>query len=186
MSTSIILNRSNFLEKIDDFYSDDVRDVSYWHIYRKLLENKATPNKLSSSLETAIYNCTIEKAIVEEVERTWENPMFTFIYLAFLNKVLVWLDISENIQIIYKYIDNSEEMENIVKKSTYEFNPQETSKIQSIINYRQKVDKVRKITNEVCRKCDKKEVEMDEQQRRSCDEAATFRFRCLNCGHIWE
>jgi len=162
--------------------------------YRMVLFINSTINDkvLARKIEQSIYNYIIEISKEKNIQRTWNNPIFTNIYRS---KILsIYSNLKPN-----NYINNTQLLENILNKtihpkdigklSVYDIYPDNWKELLDIKSKRDKIKyelKPEAMTNLFkCRKCGSRETSYYEVQTRSADEPMTQFITCISCNNRW-
>lgn len=160
---------------------------------KKLLKEKTSlSDEIIDDLEKGIFNWCILYADENELQKTWNDKMFQYLYVN-KSKLLI-----ENID-PNSYVKNKRLQQRILDK---EFKPHELSFMEStnifpeiwnhILDMKMKQEEnfhnskqVAKTDVFKCGKCKKRECSYYELQVRSADESSTIFVTCLNCGNRW-
>lgn len=162
-------------------------------VVKKILKEKTSlSEEVVDDLEKGIFNWCIRYADENELQKTWNDKMFQYLYI---NKSKL---IIENID-PNSYVKNKRLQQRILDK---EFKPHELSFMEStnifpevwnqILDIKMKQEEnfhnskqVAKTDVFKCGKCKKRECSYYELQVRSADESSTIFVTCLNCGNRW-
>lgn len=160
---------------------------------KKLLKEKTSlSDEIVDDLEKGIFNWCVLYADENELQKTWNDKMFQYLYVN-KSKLLI-----ENID-PNSYVKNKRLQQRILDK---EFKPHELSFMEStnifpeiwnnILDMKMKQEEnfhnskqVAKTDVFKCGKCKKRECSYYELQVRSADESSTIFVTCLNCGNRW-
>ena len=160
---------------------------------KKLLKEKTSlSDEIVDDLEKGIFNWCVLYADENELQKTWNDKMFQYLYVN-KSKLLI-----ENID-PNSYVKNKRLHQRILDK---EFKPHELSFMEStnifpeiwnnILDMKMKQEEnfhnskqVAKTDVFKCGKCKKRECSYYELQVRSADESSTIFVTCLNCGNRW-
>lgn len=160
---------------------------------KKILKEKTSlSDEIIDDLEKGIFNWCILYADENELQKTWNDKMFQYLYVN-KSKLLI-----ENID-PNSYVKNKRLQQRILDK---EFKPHELSFMEStnifpeiwnhILDMKMKQEEnfhnskqVAKTDVFKCGKCKKRECSYYELQVRSADESSTIFVTCLNCGNRW-
>jgi DNA-directed RNA polymerase subunit M/transcription elongation factor TFIIS len=131
-------------------------------IKRKLTEKKA------ENVEKSIYNYTIQYAGNHNLEKSWENKIFTHVYKLKACNILNTLTES--------MIENIETKKISAKNIAFEKETAEDTVDES------------EVTDGIfqCRKCGSKKTTYYSLQTRSADEPMTNFITCVHCKHRWK
>lgn len=162
-------------------------------IVKTILKNKTNLNQeIVDDLEKGIFNWCIKYSDEHELQKSWSDKMFQYLYI---NKAKLLIEnIDEN-----SYVKNKRLKQRILDK---EFKPHELSFMEStnifpeiwnnILDMKMKQEEnfhnskqVAKTDVFKCGKCKKRECSYYELQVRSADESSTIFVTCLNCGNRW-
>lgn len=160
---------------------------------KKLLKEKTSlSDEIVDDLEKGIFNWCVLYADENELQKTWNDKMFQYLYV---NKSKLLIEnIDQN-----SYVKNKRLQQRILDK---EFKPHELSFMEStnifpeiwnnILDMKMKQEEnfhnskqVAKTDVFKCGKCKKRECSYYELQVRSADESSTIFVTCLNCGNRW-
>ena len=162
-------------------------------IVKNLLKTKTNfSEEIIDDLEKGIFNWCILYANEHELQKSWSDKMFQYLYIN-KSKLLI-----ENID-PNSYVKNTRLHQRILDK---EFKPHELSFMEStnifpeiwnhILDIKMKQEEnfhnskqVAKTDVFKCGKCKKRECSYYELQVRSADESSTIFVTCLNCGNRW-
>ena len=162
-------------------------------IVKKILKEKTSlSDEIVDDLEKGIFNWCVLYADENELQKTWNDKMFQYLYVN-KSKLLI-----ENID-PNSYVKNKRLQQRILDK---EFMPRELSFMEStnifpeiwnhILDMKMKQEEnfhnskqVAKTDVFKCGKCKKRECSYYELQVRSADESSTIFVTCLNCGNRW-
>ena len=168
--------------------NDKIRTKMVDHI-DKLIQNKL----LSRKIEQSIYNYVITLSKERNIQRKWNNQIFSKLYHS---KVLsIYTNLKKD-----SYIQNTTFIDRIKNK---EIDPKEIGKLsvydifpdnwKELLNIKSKRDKIKyelkpeAMTNLFkCRKCGSRETSYYEVQTRSADEPMTQFITCLKCDTRWK
>jgi transcription elongation factor S-II len=157
------------------------------------LSRAVKSKKLSRNIEKSIYNYVIEISKERNIQRSWNNEIFSNIYRS---KILsIYSNLKEG-----SYINNTQLLKNI---KTKEIKPEDIGKLsvydiypdnwKELLNIKSKRDKIKyelkpeAMTNLFkCRKCGSRETSYYEVQTRSADEPMTQFITCLSCNNRWK
>tara|TARA_Y100000389_G_scaffold186685_1_gene207305 strand:+ start:3979 stop:4500 length:522 start_codon:yes stop_codon:yes gene_type:complete len=160
---------------------------------KKLLKEKTNlSDEIVDDLEKGIFNWCVLYSDEKELQKTWNDKMFQYLYVN-KSKLLI-----ENID-PNSYVKNKRLQQRILDK---EFKPHELSFMEStnifpeiwnnILDMKMKQEEnfhnskqVAKTDVFKCGKCKKRECSYYELQVRSADESSTIFVTCLNCGNRW-
>jgi DNA-directed RNA polymerase subunit M/transcription elongation factor TFIIS len=160
---------------------------------KKLLKEKTSlSDEIVDDLEKGIFNWCVLYSDENELQKTWNDKMFQYLYVN-KSKLLI-----ENID-PNSYVKNKRLQQRILDK---EFKPHELSFMEStnifpeiwnnILDMKMKQEEnfhnskqVAKTDVFKCGKCKKRECSYYELQVRSADESSTIFVTCLNCGNRW-
>ena len=162
------------------------------NIMVKYINQTINDIKISRKIEKGIYNYIIQVSKERNIQRSWDNIMFTNLYKS---KVL---SVSSNID-KECYIKNNQLLENIKNGninpekvgflSVYDVFPDNWKELLNIKSKRDKIKyelKPEAMTNLFkCRKCGSRETSYYEVQTRSADEPMTQFITCLSCSNRW-
>ena len=162
-------------------------------IVKTLLKTKTNLNQeIVDDLEKGIFNWCIKYSDEHELQKSWSDKMFQYLYI---NKAKLLIEnIDEN-----SYVKNKRLKQRILDK---EFKPHKLSFMEStnifpeiwnnILDMKMKQEEnfhnskqVAKTDVFKCGKCKKRECSYYELQVRSADESSTIFVTCLNCGNRW-
>lgn len=162
-------------------------------IVKTILKKKTNLNQeIIDDLEKGIFNWCIKYSDEHELQKSWSDKMFQYLYI---NKAKLLIEnIDEN-----SYVKNKRLKQRILDK---EFKPHELSFMEStnifpeiwnhILDMKMKQEEnfhnskqVAKTDVFKCGKCKKRECSYYELQVRSADESSTIFVTCLNCGNRW-
>jgi DNA-directed RNA polymerase subunit M/transcription elongation factor TFIIS len=158
--------------------------------FRQNIRNKLNKyfdsDKISTNIEIAIYNWSINYAKDKKVVRQWNNYYFILIYINRLKSIYCNL----NPDFINKIKNNELKPQDFVFMNHYELNPEKWDTLLDIKKKRDynKFNPVIKptITSYQCKRCKSNQLSHYELQTRSADEASTLFFNCLGCGNQWK
>ena len=159
--------------------------------FRKNVQNMLNQiiqnSKISSNLETGIYNATLEKAEQYNVVKRWDSVGFVQLY-------------SNKLRSIIRNMDNPELLERIQSKTIkahkvafmghQDMHPTrwkaliEAKKLKDENRYAPRVEA--STDNFTCHKCQSKKCSYYQLQTRSADEPMTTFVTCLDCGKRWK
>ena len=154
---------------------------------QNMLNQKIQNSKISSNLETGIYNATLENAEQHNVVKRWDSVGFVQLY-------------SDRLRSIIRNMDNPELLERIQSKSIkahevafmghQDMHPKrwsaliEAKKLKDENRYAPRVEA--STDNFTCYKCQSKKCSYYQLQTRSADEPMTTFVTCLDCGNRWK
>lgn len=158
----------------------------------KYINNIVDDINMSRKIEKGIYNYVISISKERNIQRSWENTMFSNLYKSKILSVYSNLDTDS-------YINNHELLKNIkvgeIKPekvgylSVYDTFPDNWKELLNIKSKRDKIKyelKPEAMTNLFkCRKCGSRETSYYEVQTRSADEPMTQFITCLSCNNRW-
>ena len=146
-------------------------------------------------IERSCYNETIERAKVNNINRTFANPAFSGLYADIVYKVCTHLDPESDINRHYeerdmfvKKILSGEISADTVATCTYEqMRPEVNRKIREDIEVKLNVKDERKVSHEyTCRNCGCNETTYEIGQVRGGDENTTKFVKCTDCYLQWK
>jgi DNA-directed RNA polymerase subunit M/transcription elongation factor TFIIS len=147
--------------------------------------NKFVKNYVSSkSIETGVYNFTIEESTIRKIIKKWNNPFFVEIYISKFKTLLSNLT-SEYVQQLAE-----ENPYKLAFMTHQEFNPE---KWKPLLEKKQKIEEFM-LTNKLtantdmftCFKCKSKNCSYYQMQIRSADEPMTTFVTCIDCENHWK
>lgn len=143
--------------------------------------------KKTSNIEKSIYNNSIFKAIENNTEQRWSNPLFVILYLDKFKMILCFIQKMENVNQI---TNNEIKCGQIAFKSYNELYPVkwakllEEKKLRLENKYFPKIEASTDIFT--CRKCKSNKCTYYQLQTRSADEPMTTFVTCIDCGNRWK
>lgn len=143
--------------------------------------------KKTINIEKSIFNNSIFKAIENNTEQRWDNPLFVVLYLDKLKMILCFIKNKENVTQILKREINCGE---IAFKQYNELYPSkwekllEEKKLRLENKYFPKIEASTDIFT--CRKCKSNKCTYYQLQTRSADEPMTTFVTCIECGNRWK
>ena len=146
----------------------------------KLVKNDAS----SKSIETGIYNFTIEESTTRKIIKKWNNPFFVEIYISKFKTLLT------NLTNAYVQKLAEENPYKLAFMTHQEFNPE---KWKPLLEKKQKIEEFM-LTNKLtantdmftCFKCKSKNCSYYQMQIRSADEPMTTFVTCIDCENHWK
>lgn len=172
----------DFSNKTDEKRSQMVNFI------HSVIKNK----KLSRKIEKSIYNYVIEISKEKNIQRSWNNKIFTNIYRSKVLSIYSNLKKSNyinNTELLKNIQNGSIKPEDIGKLSVYDIYPDNWK---DLLNIKSKRDKIKyelkpeaMTTLFKCRKCGSRETSYYEVQTRSADEPMTQFITCLSCSNRW-
>lgn len=148
--------------------------------------------KISRKVEKGIYNYVIRVSKERNIQRSWENIMFTNLYQSKILSVYSNIDKDSYIKNnqLLKNIKNGKIIpEDVGSLSVYDIFPDNWRELLNIKSKRDKIKyelKPEAMTNLFkCRKCQSRETSYYEVQTRSADEPMTQFITCLKCHNRW-
>jgi DNA-directed RNA polymerase subunit M/transcription elongation factor TFIIS len=146
----------------------------------KLVKNDVT----SKSIETGIYNFTIEESAIRKIIKKWNNPFFVEIYISKFKTLLA------NLTSAYVQKLAEENPYKLAFMTHQEFNPE---KWKPLLEKKQKIEEFM-LTNKLtantdmftCFKCKSKNCSYYQMQIRSADEPMTTFVTCIDCENHWK
>lgn len=154
---------------------------------RDKINNYVEDYKKSINIEKSIFNNSIFKAIENNTEQRWDNPLFVVLYLDKLKMILCFIKNKENVTQILKREINCGE---IAFKQYNELYPSkwekllEEKKLRLENKYFPKIEASTDIFT--CRKCKSNKCTYYQLQTRSADEPMTTFVTCIECGNRWK
>ena len=142
-------------------------------------------------LENEILNACQELASKSNIEVSWENPIFSKIYLNKCVSLYANLDSSsyiKNMRLLERYVSNEFDASELARMDRESLFPEIWKKLldekqKSKFKYKKDTDGA---TNKFkCSRCKKRVCSYFELQTRSADEPMTVFVTCLNCGKRW-
>jgi len=141
-------------------------------------------------IEKGIYNYTIQQCKVRQIERSWGNVQFKYLYKQYYNRVMGNISYNKNAEyVMNKIISGIFEPDKIVSMQSTHLYPEIWEEI--IIKNKKKMDFLSKkeVTMSsifTCGKCKQKNCTYFQMQTRSADEPMTTFVTCLNCDKRWK
>ncbi|MBE17947.1 MAG: hypothetical protein CMH79_04210 [Nitrospinae bacterium] len=156
--------------------------------------NKVVDNfTLSRKIEQSIYNYIIQLAKEKNIQRKWENNIFTNLYESKIHSIYLNLKSDsyiQNNQLLNNILTGMIKPEAIGGLSVYDIFPDNWKELLNIKSKRDKIKyelKPEAMTNLFkCRKCGGRETSYYEVQTRSADEPMTQFITCLTCNNRWK
>jgi len=147
---------------------------------------------LSRKFEQSIYNYIIEKSMVNNIIRSWDNDTFKNLYILKISSFYNNLNKDsylKNYTFHDRIVSGDITPSNINKLHLYDINPNSWIEL---INKKLKSDKIKNelkptaMTNLYrCSRCKSRECSFYEVQTRSADEPMTQFITCLKCNNRW-
>jgi DNA-directed RNA polymerase subunit M/transcription elongation factor TFIIS len=147
---------------------------------------------LSRKFEQSIYNYIIEKSMVNNIIRSWDNDTFKNLYILKISSFYNNLNKDsylKNYTFYDRILSGEITPSNINKLHLYDINPNSWIEL---INKKLKSDKIKNelkptaMTNLYrCSRCKSRECSFYEVQTRSADEPMTQFITCLKCNNRW-
>ena len=154
----------------------------------KIIEN--TPEKNGKSMEKSIYNLAIKEARSRNVERSWDNQMFSWLYKKNYTKVMGNISYNKNADFVLGKIKYGFwDPDAIVSMSSQMLYPDVWEDI--LVRNSKKlaflsIDRNAQGTSMFrCGRCKKNNCTYFQLQTRSADEPMTTFVTCLNCNNRW-
>jgi len=149
-------------------------------------------HKKSRLLEKSIYNQTIKYCTDKDVNKSWDNLIFTKMYNAFFNKVYQNLDPEskiKNTRLINRLFSNEFKPQELITMEKEQLFPQHWK---PYIDAKTKRDRMLYEIREeqisdayTCSRCHQNKCTYYQLQTRSADEPITTFVNCVNCGKRW-
>ena len=164
-----------------------INPVAFRQNVRDKINNYVEDYKKSINIEKSIFNNSIFKAIENNTEQRWDNPLFVVLYLDKLKMILCFIKNKENVTQILKREINCGE---IAFKQYNELYPSkwekllEEKKLRLENKYFPKIEASTDIFT--CRKCKSNKCTYYQLQTRSADEPMTTFVTCIECGNRWK
>tara|TARA_B100001094_G_scaffold325480_1_gene379875 strand:+ start:92 stop:622 length:531 start_codon:yes stop_codon:yes gene_type:complete len=148
---------------------------------------------ISRKIEQSIYNYIIDLSKEKNIQKRWDNIIFTNLYNS--KVISIYSNLKKD-----SYIQNNQLFDNIINEvispkdigtlSVYDIYPDNWK---TLLNIKSKKDKIKyelkpeAMTNLFkCRKCGSRETSYYEVQTRSADEPMTQFITCLSCSNRWK
>ena len=164
-----------------------INPVAFRQNVRDKINNYVEDYKKSINIEKSIFNNSIFKAIENNTDQRWDNPLFVVLYLDKLKMILCFIKNKENVTQILKREINCGE---IAFKQYNELYPSkwekllEEKKLRLENKYFPKIEASTDIFT--CRKCKSNKCTYYQLQTRSADEPMTTFVTCIECGNRWK
>ena len=164
-----------------------INPVAFRQNVRDKINNYVEDYKKSINIEKSIFNNSIFKAIENNTDQRWDNPIFVVLYLDKLKMILCFIKNKENVTQILKREINCGE---IAFKQYNELYPSkwekllEEKKLRLENKYFPKIEASTDIFT--CRKCKSNKCTYYQLQTRSADEPMTTFVTCIECGNRWK
>lgn len=148
------------------------------------------PEKVPELEKEILITCQ-ESASKSNIEVSWDNPVFSRIYLNKCVSLYANLDSSsyiQNMRLLERYISNEFNAFELARMDRVSLFPEIWKKLldekqKSKFKYKKDIDGA---TNKFkCSRCKKRVCSYFELQTRSADEPMTVFVTCLNCGKRW-
>ena len=180
--------RKEISANVDNFNIMDMSIDDYIR-YNKVLETETS--KSGKIMEKSIFNLAIKEARERNIERSWDNKSFKWLYKKNYTKVVGNLSYNKNADFVlekikYGFWDPGA----IVSMSSQKLYPDIWEEI--IVRNSKKLDLLSKDNNAQgtsmfrCGKCKKNNCTYFQMQTRSADEPMTTFVTCLNCNNRWK
>lgn len=164
-------NRSYFLKKLINMFGND---------------------RIALNIEKSVFNSVITRAKSKNIERSWDNSVFTSMYNMKCRSIDFNLNNPKNETFKIKVSNGDIDSRYIGFMESHEMYPELYEEIFSKLEARER----RLLDNSnsgscsdglfTCPKCDSKKTEFYSLQTRSADEPMTNYVTCLDCGHKWK
>ncbi len=158
-----------------------------------ILDNEFNNDKLSRQIEQQLYNMTIRVAKERFIKRTWDNPLFKYLYISKIRSFYTNIATNSyvnNTNFKKKILEGTIKIEQISELSVYDIYPENWAEL---LDKKIKRDKLKyemkptAMTDQFkCRKCSSRSCSYYEVQTRSADEPMTQFITCLDCGNRWK
>lgn len=148
------------------------------------------PEKVKE-LEKEIVDACAESALKNNIEISWENPIFSRIYVNKCVSLYANLDSSsyiQNMRLLERYVSDEFNAHELARMDRVSLFPEIWKKLldekqKSKFKYKKDIGGA---TNKFkCSRCKKRVCSYFELQTRSADEPMTVFVTCLNCGKRW-
>ena len=146
-------------------------------------------SKIAKKLEKSIFNFTVVKARKQNVDRSWENPLFKMYYKHKVNNILY--NIKHGV-LKQKIVNNEFDISSIPYMLSWELWPEKYEEYfqkklaKEMIQLKQMSEDENTTGLYTCRKCKSKCTTFFSLQTRSADEPMTNYITCKKCGHKWK
>ena len=144
----------------------------------------------SRNIEKGIFNYMIEYSKENNINRTWNNPIFLNLYFSKIRSICLNLDKGKNPYLIEQINNGKIRPSDVGKLSVYDINPDNWKKM---LDEKMKRDKIKyelkpeAMTDQYkCRRCGSRKCSYYEMQTRSADEPMTQFFTCIDCDNRWK
>lgn len=143
------------------------------------------------NLEKEILSTCTESALKNNIEISWDNSIFSKIYLNKCVSLYANLDSNsyiKNMRLLERYVSDEFDANELAKMDRVSLFPEIWKKLldekqKSKFKYKKDIDGA---TNKFkCSRCKKRICSYFELQTRSADEPMTVFVTCLNCGKRW-
>lgn len=160
------------------------------YLVKSLYKNDDASRPFASSLETTIFNWTIDVCTNEGVACTWDHRFFKNRYIQKTIGVVCCLKNPQNKKLLDKFITGEVTFHLLVHSHPYELCPWIYEKIFDELAIKQiRREDVQQIASDgqfKCGKCKSNAVTYTQLQTRSADEPMTTFYFCTNCGGRWK
>jgi transcription elongation factor S-II len=169
--------------------SNDKIRIQYVILLNKIIDDL----KITKVIEKSIYNYIIKISKEKNIMRSWDNEIFTSLYISKIRSIYSNLkkdSYLQNNDFLDKIKSNIIDPEKVGELSIYDIFPDNWKELLNIKSKRDKLKyelKPEAMTNLFkCRKCGSRETSYYEVQTRSADEPMTQFITCLTCENRWK
>ncbi len=152
------------------------------------IRNIINDDRISSNIETGVFNFSIGKAKELDVIKKWDNVYFVHIYIDRLRSVII--NLNKNTVLLNKIKTKEIRAHEIAFMTHQTMNPEHWKKLLEEKKTRDSNKYAPKISANTdtftCRKCKSKKCSYYQLQTRSADEPMTTFVTCIDCGNRWK